>query len=123
MDRLGRMAQRCMPGQARIAASARPHPCRPLSKGPTIAPTRQLQPPTRKKTVRADGRELAARVHIGDAPMDVQAAADAGALPLGVLTGIYTEEQLRAAEPTSVILPDLTDLDEVMDVLLNGYKA
>lgn len=62
-------------------------------------------------------------MHIGDAPMDVQAAADAGAVPLGVLTGIYTEEQLRAAEPTSVILPDLTDLDEVMDVLLNGHEA
>lgn len=60
---------------------------------------------------------ITARFHIGDAPMDVQAAADAGAVPLGVTTGIYTKEQLLVAAPSATILEGLGDLSEVMDIL------
>ena len=63
------------------------------------------------------GAAFAKRVHIGDAPMDVQAAADAGAVPLGVTTGIYTREQLEKAAPSAIILEGLQDLEQVLHVL------
>lgn len=47
------------------------------------------------------------RHHIGDAPMDVQAAEAAGAHPIGVLTGIYSEAQLKTACATATILDRL----------------
>ena len=75
----------------------------------------------RKAAVRASsvygGVSMDARFHVGDAPMDVQAAWDAGAVPVGVLTGIYTRQQLSSACPASVILDDLSDLDQVLSVL------
>lgn len=67
-------------------------------------------------TMHTDG-PVTARFHIGDAPMDVQAAADAGAVPLGVTTGIYTGEQLLAAAPNATILESLEDLPRVLDLL------
>ncbi|KAL6779565.1 hypothetical protein ACKKBG_A12780 [Auxenochlorella protothecoides x Auxenochlorella symbiontica] len=69
-----------------------------------------------KAAGQADG-PITARFHIGDAPMDVQAAADAGAVPLGVTTGIYTKEQLLVAAPSATILEGLGDLSKVMDIL------
>lgn len=47
------------------------------------------------------------RYHIGDAPMDCQAAEAGGAVPIGVLTGIYSQEQLLAACPTATVLEQL----------------
>ncbi len=42
---------------------------------------------------------LARRFHIGDTPMDLRAAEGAGAQGVGVTTGIFTREELKAASP------------------------
>lgn len=49
--------------------------------------------------------------------MDVQAAAAAGAVAVGVTTGIYTAEQLLAAEPGAIILESLESLEKVVPIL------
>ncbi|GFH08393.1 uncharacterized protein HaLaN_03344 [Haematococcus lacustris] len=46
---------------------------------------------------------FAARYHIGDTPMDIQAALAAGAKAVGVTTGIYSREELLAAAPPGVV--------------------
>ena len=60
---------------------------------------------------------LGRRVHVGDAPMDVKAAAAAGAHPLGVTTGIYTAAQLEDACPAATVLAGLHDLPRVLQAL------
>jgi phosphoglycolate phosphatase-like HAD superfamily hydrolase len=60
------------------------------------------------------GSEIRARFHVGDAPMDVQAAVGAGAVAVGVCTGIYTRQELAEAAPEAVVLEDLCDLQAVM---------
>lgn len=57
---------------------------------------------------------IKARFHVGDAPMDVQAAVGGGAQAVGVCTGIYTRQELCEAAPEAVVLDDLTDLPTVM---------
>ena len=47
-------------------------------------------------------------------PADVCAAAYGGANALGVCTGVFTDEQLRAANGDATVLPDLSDLDAVL---------
>jgi phosphoglycolate phosphatase-like HAD superfamily hydrolase len=49
--------------------------------------------------------------------MDVKAAAEAGAHPLGVTTGIYSAEELEAACATATVLSGLHDLERVLEVL------
>lgn len=65
----------------------------------------------------AGGAALGPRFHVGDAPMDVQAAAEAGAQAVGVATGIFTEAELRGAEKSAVVVPDLCDMHAVLRVL------
>lgn len=60
--------------------------------------------------------------HIGDTPMDVQAAIAAGSIAVGVTTGVYTREQLEqsanGAAPGSVaILDNLENVEQVLKVL------
>lgn len=62
------------------------------------------------------GGEVGRRFHVGDAPMDVQAAEAAGAHPIGVLTGIYTAEQLSTACPSATLLNNLHDLNNVLEI-------
>jgi phosphoglycolate phosphatase len=62
------------------------------------------------------GSEVGARYHIGDAPMDVKAAEAAGAHPIGVVTGIYTSEQLEEACPSATLLKNLGDIDKVLKI-------
>ncbi|KAL4452286.1 hypothetical protein ABPG75_007948 [Micractinium tetrahymenae] len=57
---------------------------------------------------------IKARFHVGDAPMDVQAAVGGGAHAVGVVTGIYTRQELVEATPEAVVLDDLTDLQQVL---------
>jgi phosphoglycolate phosphatase-like HAD superfamily hydrolase len=40
---------------------------------------------------------------VGDSPMDIRAGKRAGALTIGVLSGIANREQLEAEEPTLII--------------------
>lgn len=55
-------------------------------------------------------------VLVGDTPQDVLAARESGAAIVGVATGQYTAEQLRAAGARTV-LPDLADTDTVIALL------
>jgi hypothetical protein len=61
------------------------------------------------------------RIHVGDAPHDINAAVEAGVFALGTLTGIFTEDDLRRqsgpAHPDVVVLPSLED--GVLDIILS----
>ncbi|PSC72331.1 haloacid dehalogenase [Micractinium conductrix] len=60
------------------------------------------------------GPGIKAWYHVGDAPMDVQAAVGGGAKAVGVCTGIYTRQELVEAAPEAVVLDDLNDLPAVL---------
>lgn len=53
---------------------------------------------------------------IGDTPLDVECASFCGARSLAVATGSHSVEQLRATG-ADVVLPDLSDTDQVLRVL------
>ncbi|KIZ02313.1 hypothetical protein MNEG_5646 [Monoraphidium neglectum] len=63
--------------------------------------------------------DIAAHWHVGDTPMDVQAALASGAAALGVATGVFPLESLRAlgAPPRVVVLESLEDTEAVMAAL------
>ena len=61
----------------------------------------------RNQPVRAAG-SITARYHVGDTPMDLQAADGAGAQGIGVTTGIYSREELAASSPGAARLILLT---------------
>ena len=58
------------------------------------------------------------RFHVGDAPMDVMAAGHAGSQALGLLTGIFSRDELSTANPDAIILEDLCDTEKVLEILL-----
>ncbi|KAG2500409.1 hypothetical protein HYH03_001980 [Edaphochlamys debaryana] len=62
---------------------------------------------------------VAKRFHVGDTPMDIKAAIDAGAVPIGVSTGIYSKAQLEAVAPGQqvVVLESLEDADAVLGAM------
>jgi hypothetical protein len=70
-------------------------------------------------TCGAGGVVISAKYHVGDTPNDIQAAIAVGAVPIGVATGIYTCEQLRAycSTPDSVLLEGLHDVEGMLRVL------
>ena len=53
---------------------------------------------------------------VGDTPHDVACARAAGALPVGVATGSYTVEQIRASG-ADVVFPDLSDPEAFLALL------
>ena len=55
--------------------------------------------------------------HFGDAPQDMQAGREAGVVPIGVATGVFTAQQLISAGAHKVI-SDLTGTDEIFGFLL-----
>jgi phosphoglycolate phosphatase-like HAD superfamily hydrolase len=57
-----------------------------------------------------------ATYHVGDTPFDVKAAKQAGAVPIGVSTGIFSKEVLCEAEPDTVHVPSFADLEASMKV-------
>ncbi|PNW83221.1 hypothetical protein CHLRE_06g311850v5 [Chlamydomonas reinhardtii] len=61
--------------------------------------------------------KVGARFHVGDTPMDIKAAVDAGAVPVAVATGIYTAEQLKAVAEGVVVLDSLSDVQAVLRVM------
>jgi phosphoglycolate phosphatase-like HAD superfamily hydrolase len=65
----------------------------------------------------ADAFEGTATVVIGDTPLDICAARDAGARAVGVATGSFAAADLMAAGAHAV-LPDLTDTHLVLQALL-----
>ncbi|KXZ54465.1 hypothetical protein GPECTOR_4g530 [Gonium pectorale] len=62
---------------------------------------------------------VAARYHVGDTPMDIQAALDAGAVPIGVATGIFSRSELEAVAPEAdvIVLDSLQDVELVLQKL------
>jgi phosphoglycolate phosphatase-like HAD superfamily hydrolase len=54
--------------------------------------------------------------HFGDAPQDMKAGREAGIVPIGVATGIFTAQQLTSAGAQRVI-PDLKGADEILHYL------
>lgn len=55
--------------------------------------------------------------HFGDAPQDMQAGREAGVVPIGVATGVFTAQQLTSAGAQKVF-PDLQGVDDILDFLL-----
>ena len=53
----------------------------------------------------------------GDAPQDMKAGKEAGIMPIGVATGIYSKKQLENAD-ASVVLDDLTDTEKILKDIL-----
>ena len=53
---------------------------------------------------------LARRFHIGDTPMDLQAAEGAGAQGVGVTTGVFSREELKAVSPGARVGHTLSSL-------------
>ena len=55
--------------------------------------------------------------HFGDAPQDMKAGREAGILPIGVTTGLFTADQLTSAGAEKII-PDLKDAEGILQMLL-----
>ena len=62
------------------------------------------------------GRDL---VVIGDTPDDVECGVSIGARAIGVATGRYSVEELRA-RGAAAVFADLTDTTAVVDAILAG---
>jgi phosphoglycolate phosphatase-like HAD superfamily hydrolase len=54
--------------------------------------------------------------HFGDAPQDMKAGREAGVVPIGVATGVFTAEQLMSAGAQKVV-PTLQDADDILGFL------
>ena len=53
----------------------------------------------------------------GDAPQDMKAGSEAGIIPIGVTTGIYSKKQLENAAAT-LVLNGFTDTEEILRYIL-----
>jgi phosphoglycolate phosphatase-like HAD superfamily hydrolase len=58
--------------------------------------------------------------HFGDAPQDMRAGREAGVVPIGVATGVFTAQQLTSAGAQKVI-PDLKGADDILQYV-NSMK-
>ena len=56
--------------------------------------------------------------HFGDAPQDMKAGREAGVVPIGVTTGVFAAEQLKAAG-AEIVIPNLKDAGEILGCLLS----
>ena len=54
--------------------------------------------------------------HFGDAPQDMKAGREAGVVPIGVTTGVFTAEQLKATG-AEIVIPNLKDAGEILGFL------
>jgi phosphoglycolate phosphatase-like HAD superfamily hydrolase len=59
--------------------------------------------------------------HLGDAPQDMLAAREAGVIPIGVTTGIFSAEALKSAGAYRIV-PDLKDTDAILHLLSNAAR-
>lgn len=55
--------------------------------------------------------------HVGDTPMDIQAAEAAGAVAVAVATGVFTKEALQACSPNAIVLDSLASLPQALAAL------
>jgi phosphoglycolate phosphatase-like HAD superfamily hydrolase len=59
--------------------------------------------------------------HFGDAPQDMKAGREAGVVPIGVTTGVFSADQLTSAGAEKVI-PGLKDADDILG-FMQGYSS
>jgi phosphoglycolate phosphatase-like HAD superfamily hydrolase len=52
----------------------------------------------------------------------MKAGREAGVVPIGVTTGVFTAEQLTSAGAEKVI-PDLKDADDILQMLRSGLEV
>jgi len=57
--------------------------------------------------------------HFGDAPQDMRAAREAGVIPIGVATGIFSPDELESAGAYQVV-PNLKNTDAILRLMLNA---
>ena len=57
--------------------------------------------------------------HFGDAPQDMRAAREAGVIPIGVTTGIFSADDLELAGAYRVV-PNLKNTDAILKMLLGA---
>ena len=57
--------------------------------------------------------------HFGDALQDMRAAREAGVIPVGVTTGIFSADELQTAGAYKVF-PSLKDTDDIIQFMLNA---
>lgn len=71
-----------------------------------------------KKAVAA-GYDVATHIHVGDTPADILAAEQGGAQAVGVLTGVFSRQELLdvSKENSTVILEGLHCVDEFLQLL------
>jgi phosphoglycolate phosphatase len=89
-----------------------------------VSPVRaDLVPVARHNAAVRYGADFSGRatVLVGDTPHDIAAAAEAGARSVGVATGRFSAAELTDAG-ADVALPDLTDTDRVVAVILDGHS-
>lgn len=68
---------------------------------------------------------VASHFHFGDSPYDISAAELAGATPIGVTTGVFSEKELRDAskDPESLfVLESFRDADAILAFVLSKSK-
>lgn len=67
----------------------------------------------------AAGLRVTAHYHVGDTPQDILAAEEGGANAVGVLTGVFSREELLgvSTQSSTVILDGLHCLDEFLEVV------
>ena len=68
----------------------------------------------------SEGYEIKKRYHFGDTPNDVIAAEKSSAIPIGVATGIFSLDDLRAVsqnKSSSIFIESLGDTSAVLDLL------
>ena len=53
---------------------------------------------------------------MGDTPYDVKAAQAAGVTPVGVVTGVFSADDLQQAVPETVLVESFADVDAAMRV-------
>jgi phosphoglycolate phosphatase-like HAD superfamily hydrolase len=58
--------------------------------------------------------------HLGDAPQDMSAAREAGVIPIGVTTGIFSAEELESAGAHRTV-PDLKNAEAILHILSGAY--
>lgn len=89
--------------------------------GDVSAVRADLVPVARQNATARYGADFSGRatVLVGDTPHDIEAAAVSGARAVGVATGRFSAAELASAG-ADVVLPDLTDTDDVVTALLDG---
>ena len=90
---------------ARTVCGAAPWQTAPRPREARVAPrfTRRLSLFSGTPSVLTD--PISKRYHVGDTPMDLQAAEGGGAQGVGVTTGIFSRAQLVAAGPGAAACP------------------